>query len=594
MLTVRCCIGTSRLRAARRQARLIHHRNLVCSTRIHRIRIGVLRRIIRILRIRIRVTHFRRLVIQRDRQLGGRRIPVRIAQCVGKHIVHATLGGRRIAHIAVAAVCLDRQHAVQALHHGIARRRHVLALCACHMAHRSIVGTLGVTATLAMAAHTRHHVAGHGIVAALGHHVIVVTRHRHAVLHIQVKFFRFRFAITIRHGKADLLQRHRVLLQAIRVRHRLQQRHHIGISHLAQRSIRLLGAYHLHRQDVGIAGLARQRQAIGRYRPLHVLAQCLQLRIQTVCAQLDRLQQVTQRHITAVVHHQLALGHRTLDHRRTHHAHHRCRWIRQTTLAHCHRRVVRHPDPRIRLQRDIHRGRGLVTVAILDGVGEAVCRAGRAGTCVRRVGELARGRVIAHHTLVGLGRDRHLARSHAIGTTHIVGQRIDDDGLAFHLLRCGIIRCRRHIVHDTGCQRSAGGIAIVVLEHHRQVLEQRIGTRCMRLGRLQHIAVAHHTSAGVVARHRQLIAQRRHQLGTCHQGTVLDELGAANRQALHAILALDRERGIATLCQAGRVRTGCQRLLVHRHVAAIGLGRQAADLRLVVRRRRFTTTAPAQ
>ena len=116
----------------------------------------------------------------------------------------------------------------------------------------------------------------------------------------------------------------------------------------------------------------------------------------------------------------------------------------------------------------------------------------------------------------------------------------------------------------------------------------------MLLAAQQRVFVADLARGLVVARHLQLVAQRRAHHGT-GQHAILDHLDAANRQRLDAILRLDREVTHALLCRAGGVAALRQRCLLHRHIATILLGRQVRDLRLVVyRRRRAAATATQQ
>ena len=241
MFAVSSCIRASRLRAAHRQASLVHHRHLVGSARIHLVRIGVLRRSIRVLRIRIRVTHLRRLVAQRDRQRGRGRIAVTILQRVGKHIVHATLGGRRIAQIAVAAVRLDRQHTVQALHHGIARGCHRLGFCTNHLRHCRTVCAFGVVL---------HHVTRNRQIAACRHAVGIDHRTRHIVHDRDRHAATGRLAVLVCHHQIQLRQ-----IQAIRART-------CCMRHVVLQLVAVVHHARLDRQVVGVVRLQRARGII--------------------------------------------------------------------------------------------------------------------------------------------------------------------------------------------------------------------------------------------------------------------------------------------------------------------------------------------
>ena len=554
--------------------------HLCCRNHMDRIAIGILG-------VRLFLAHRRGGVADADRQRGFHAVQVRIRQRVGEHIFH-TAGTAVGTRIAIAAVSADGQRAVLASHlhgsitHGLAGRTQL----ASH--HGADPGTIGALRVI------DQHIAGHRLAHIrlyIGH---IIQRHRDGILHVHIKGTGLRFLIRIGHGKGDALERDQVLARwRFRVRDRLQQRHLVAVSDLPGCRIRQCSAGQRNRQHRRTGRCACQLQAVSRQGPDHILAQRLQLGVQTISRELDRLQQIALRHVVVIADHQLAFGLGTFHRARQHaHAQHRCRRARQCAFAH-RDKVLRHdPDILVRLQRDLHRGGGGVAVSISNGVAEAVFRGVLAGTWVRRVGELAGRCIVADCALYRLLRHCHLGQRHAVGTLDVVGQGINHQRLVFLHLRKGIVPGRRDVVHDLRRQHGCRLVAIVVSQHDLQVFEQRVLCRTcrMRLATLEQIAVAHLARSLVVTGHRQFIAQRREQPGSRHDGSILQELGAANRQAFHAVLALDGESGVTAFCRTGGIRACCQRFFVHLDITTLRLGRQAVDLRLVVRRRRAATT----
>nr|ART40357.1 K785 [uncultured bacterium] len=138
----------------------------------------------------------------------------------------------------------------------------------------------------------------------------------------------------------------------------------------------------------------------------------------------------------------------------------------------------------------------------------------------------------------------------------------------------------RHVVDDPHAQRGGRVVAVNVPQHHLHVVEQVIGAVAGRVGLVvqQGVLVGHDAGGGVVAGHRQGIAQRRTHGVAGEAAAGAHHQDAVDEQAAHAIWRDDSERTDV----AGRTAAGLaavrQEFLEHRRVAAVDRGRQVENL----------------
>ena len=553
------------LAAARRQARLGHDGTCLAGRRD--------------------VTQHRHRVADVDRQRRRVGVRVPIAQGVGEHVVHPARRAR-IAHVAVPAVRTDRQHAVLAVDHQIARAigrgRVGRLVVAGNRAHVRAIGALHVgIGRAAGRALARDHVARGR--RATGRDAVHVQMRRRRIVHdVDHQVVARAAALAIGIGHIHRVRHRRVVARVVHQRVRV-------VDHPGARG-RVVLVVRAHRAA---------RSIVKRRRSARFVAQ-------EVAAQAHRAEAVLRGEADR------ALGHRRPAGIRTRRLARAARG-QQARLVHLRVRAARRRDraDRRRFIADLDRQRRRVgvRVPIAQGVGEHVVHPARrariAHVAVPAVRTDRQHAVLAvdHQIARAIGRGRvgrlvvagNRAHVRAIGALHVGIGRAAGRALARdHVARLGrelarghAVRVRmrvRHVVHDPDAQILAVGIAIRILGHDREAIGRRDAAHLRRID--QRIGVIDRNRAiGVLTVAMQLhrAVPGVHSLGLSAQGLqfrlaqhqrgrVAAGIGIAQRHRVRIIQPIQRfDREVGFSGQVGRLRIAArgQAAFIHHAVGHV-------------------------